>query len=382
MGLATQPPESRGFPNEDREHGGPLPTGHDVQCDVPPGYASPRTAWGNAAAFIAHHLAQRATRTPRNISDAIAWAWAPSTLTTYRSRITALGQLATSLDAVPTAGHVVEQFLLQQLGNGAPAASLRLTLSAATFLHTMGFIHEPPPARLWKLSTAALRLQEHEPDRRWWAHPSDMLQAAQRAACLSHWQTLAISIVALSLGLRIGEAALLCPSSFLLSNNDGGPSITFRGEKSRPGSASNHTRRPPPYVFFWAAYLHLVNPDLATDKPFCSSAQLRADFGHLFPPGYTFHALRRGCARGMFQADCPLEDIMLWIRWSDKRTALHYIGTPPTLDAHAWTLPLPPCNGDTTRTAWGSPADFWPIPQSPLRLGSPPHASNKRTRCT
>lgn len=342
--------------------------------------SSTTSPWTEAARFLARHLSNRHARRLDSLPDAIAWSWATSTLTTYRSRISALGDLAAALAPHATAGLVVEQFLLQQLGDGSPAASLRVTLSAATLLHTLGFLPEAPERRLWRLSTAALRLHELEPDNRRWLCPSDILEAARRATSPSHWQSLAVIIVALSLGLRISEAASLSPSAFQLCQGPLAPSVTFNGGKTRPGQVHIFTRHPPPYVMLWAACLDILCPEQPHDTPYCSAAQLRCAIADLFPSGYTFHAVRRGCARGMFQAGCQLGDIMQWIRWSDRRTALHYIGTPPPNDLNAWTLPLPPTRGSALLTTWGGPRDIWPAPVGAPRLDPIPDASAKRRR--
>ena len=78
-------------------------------------------------------------RTPPDIRHALAWSWAPTSLLTYKYRMSALGKFASTMaPAVPDSG-VVEQFLLQQLADGAPASSstsLRMRTQKQTNKHT------------------------------------------------------------------------------------------------------------------------------------------------------------------------------------------------------------------------------------------------------
>lgn len=343
----------------------------------------PTSPWINAVAFLGLHLDTRSARAPKDLPHALSWALAPSTITTYRRRAAAIGKLAASLGAHSTPGYVVEQFLLQQLAHGAPGASLRVTLSTATFLHSLGFLPQKPAAHLWRLSTAAQRLREPAYDTRVWAVPSDILTAAQRASTPQHWQTVAITIVALSLGLRIGEAAQLRPDSFDLPTHDPSrASITFRAEKARPGHPSLHTRRTPTYVSLWAAYLlDSCSPGPGAEC-FLTIPQINDNLRALYPAHYTFHAFRRGCARGMYQAGCSMADIMRWIRWSDERTAAHYIGDAPPLLTSTWLLPTPPDAAGTAAFLFGGPNEFWPVPPQPgpvLALPTRPFKKRKGT---
>ena len=114
--------------------------------------------WGPVLQAFDSLMAMRPTGSLGSIAEAVMWSWAPSTLTTYRSRLAAVVDRERGMPAGTSRGLVVQTVLLEALATGRPAASLRAVLSAVQCAHTLGLVDFVAPAVWWRLSPAAHRL--------------------------------------------------------------------------------------------------------------------------------------------------------------------------------------------------------------------------------
>ncbi len=76
---------------------------------------------------------------------------------------------------------------------------------------------------------------------------------------------LGIAIVAISLGLRIGEAASLCNNNIITNRSP--PGIWFTAEKLTPDKQARTFRSPPAFAMGWAAYLASAHKDMQPNAP-------------------------------------------------------------------------------------------------------------------
>lgn len=154
--------------------------------------------------------------------------WAPSTIATYKSRLNTISAFANTLPPGTTDTSVVEAFLATLLPRGLAGSTIRTYLSAVKFASDMGWVTCPIPPIWWKLSPAADRIKG-EPERTWFTiqHLCSLSPTTLDDCC-----TLAITIVALSLGLRLGEAASIRPADVDIAHSP--PGIWFRAEKLAP----------------------------------------------------------------------------------------------------------------------------------------------------
>ena len=123
----------------------------------------------------------------------------------------------------------------------------------------MGWINAPVPPVWWKLSPAADRLRNY-PNRIWF--PPARLQI-ERLARTSDAVFLGITIVALSLGLRLGEAASI--RSCDIVSDACPPGIWFDAEKLPPDRQRRTFRSPPSYVMGWACFLVSAQSNLGNN---------------------------------------------------------------------------------------------------------------------
>lgn len=264
------------------------PAAAPPKTDTPAAYAT-ETDVGSRWDLALRKLTQF-SNAPRHdnitpLDQALLHGWAPSTICTYRARLSTLQKFAATLPPDTPDTRVVESFLATLLPRGLAGSTVRTYLSAIKFATDLGWIDCPIPAVWWKLSPAADRLKGDP--RRVWFDPTQLRTASP--AVPEEFCTLAITIVALSLGLRLGEAASIRPADIALRHDP--PGIWFRAEKLAPDKPNRVFRPAPPYVMGWALFLHLANPALPTGDPFFPPAILSRRFSTLFttpgqPPPY------------------------------------------------------------------------------------------------
>jgi integrase len=296
----------------------------------------------------------------------MAFNWALSTLVTYRQKIAQLTAFARTSAHHAEPRLLVQTFLVQQLALGCAASTIRGFLSAIQALHTLGICSFTLDAAWWKLSTAATRLREDTPDGRLWFPLEALAERAQQAFKHEELTCFALTILALSFGLRIGEAAQLTRQDILGSCI---PYIacSLRTEKKRPGVPNTRTRQPPLFVQAWALFLREHCPTLPLDRPFLRVEELQRAFHALFfrtrAALFPFHSLRRACARNMFAAGATIDQIRTWVGWQSNRMAVHYIGDmQPRTSCSIFSLPWSPIGNPPTCPIHPSLLDcLWPV---------------------
>ena len=128
---------------------------------------------------------------------------------------------ALTLEDNPTDLVVVERFLASLLSNSPAGSTVRTYLSAVVFATNLGWLSAPIPPIWWKLSPVADRLRSC-PKRTWFPLPKLEIKTIY----------LGLTFVALSLGLRVGEAASLRNEDIVTDMVP--PGIWFRAEKLSP----------------------------------------------------------------------------------------------------------------------------------------------------
>ena len=274
------------------------------------------------------------------------WSWATSTIQTYRSRLSLLAQREATLPGGASAGVVVQTVLLETLAAGSPASSLRVVLSAVQCTVTLGLCDFAIPPAWWRLSSAATRLAIRPAGARDWFHLEALGPIASRPLGDNEVTVLGLTILALSLGLRVGEAAGLGPSA----------SIRVFPEKQRPTNFGCVYRTPPPFALAWAAFLLRRADAVGHRGPFLDRAALALGFRDLQARAgvsvIAFHSLRRACASYMLGQGHTLTAIAHWCRWRSDRMAEHYAGDRDTTSACTVPLPGPP---EGTAAPWLCP---------------------------
>lgn len=323
------------------------------------------------------------------MAQAISYCLAPSTLHTYHNRLLSISSFALTC---PTTFHteceMVERFLVQELAAGRAPSTIRNTLSAVTFLHTLGAISWEPPRTWWKLSAASSRLLLHVPAPRVWFTLPTLTCMAQACQNTSDLRTLAVIILSLTCGLRFGEAASISPTDFSLTDSN---QITFhiRSEKTSPLQNPTTTRLLQPYPSMWARYL-LFFPSWPQERPYHSPYSLRTSFLHLqnhqnTAPPLPFHSLRRACSRFLHLLGFSTSHTAAWCRWKSPQQALHYAGTLSPSDLpSSFLAPFPPLGFSEhlpVRFVPSSPGIFWESPAPPSDVpDSTATRANKRSR--
>ena len=224
-------------------------------------------------------LMRRRTQTDlRDIQQAIMWSWATATIQTYRSRLSLLARRETALPDGTPVGDVVQTVLLESLAAGSPASSVRVILSAVQCTVTLGLCHFAIPAHWWRLSGAATRLAIRPPVVRARFRLETLGRAARQPLGDADATILGITILALSLGLRVGEAAAIGPADIWVPADPSGASIRLLPEKQRPTNIGYVYRTPPPFVLAWAAFLLRRADAQGRTEPFADQASLAAGF--------------------------------------------------------------------------------------------------------
>ena len=234
-------------------------------------------------------------------------------------------------------------------------ANIRTLLSSILVLYNLRLWDFPLDNQLWKLSAAAERVRTI-PVCREWCDPLSIMPIAMACSSLQDQAVLSLGLLAFSFGLRTSEAASLRKQSFVF-----GPttySATFRAAKQQPGRNQEATRALTPFLVQWAVHLCGILPEGFIDKQTLSVAwkDLCCKAGVQLIP---WHGWRRACACCLFNLVIPVDDIMLWARWSHKPTAVQYISAPGdsfrtlhgTSHYHSFHQPshsLPSCVKDQT----------------------------------
>ena len=204
---------------------------------------------------------------------------------------------------------------------------------------------------------------------------------AQRCTTAEHVKNLGIIIVALALGLRLGEASAITPEDILIAGQLG---IKIHCEKQAPGKPQTAIRHPTKYTMAWALYLRrlgLITPH----SPLTSRTQVADTLTYLLgdtSDNKTFHSIRRAAAKYLWDLGHPLEHSMDWCRWSSGIQARFYIGEHNTSHAaHCPVLlPLAPTTTEGSEPLYLAPGDstwFW---HTPPTGSSVTHTGEKRRR--
>ena len=332
------------------------PAAAPPKTDTPAAYAT-ETDVGSRWDLALRKLTQF-SNAPRHdnitpLDQALLHGWAPSTICTYRARLSTLQKFAATLPPDTPDTRVVESFLATLLPRGLAGSTVRTYLSAIKFATDLGWIDCPIPAVWWKLSPAADRLKGDP--RRVWFDPTQLRTASP--AVPEEFCTLAITIVALSLGLRLGEAASIRPADIALRHDP--PGIWFRAEKLAPDKPNRVFRPAPPYVMGWALFLHLANPALPTGDPFIPPAILSRRFSTLFTtPGQP--PLRFTASEGQRPGECIRQAASWPTLWTGA------VGLPPAQQKCTLANPAPPRSDSLSPY----PSPRWTL-TSPLFLTPP-----------
>ena len=311
--------------------------------EAPP--TTPTQTWKTAVHTLDSLLCSRHIATLPDISHALSWSWAPSTLYTYRGRIARIADRASSSNPTLPDRELVETFLLELLATGSSASTIRTTLSALQCLHSLNILAWSIPPVWWRLSTSADRLALRAPQARNWFPLAAFSELGLSFTSSSDMAFLAMLLISIALGLRIGEAAAIRPCDVVLPTGNMPGYIRILPEKCNPRGSGPTTRCPPAFIFVWATTLTRAFPGHRADLPFFPTSTIRSEIARTFhntsARGMSFHSLRRACARYMWLQGHDIQTICNWCRWKTEDMARHYIGDTSADTFPIFSLPWP-----------------------------------------
>ena len=235
--------------------------------EAPP--TTPTQTWKTAVHTLDSLLCSRHIATLPDISHALSWSWAPSNLYTYRGRIARIADRASSSNPTSPDRELVETFLLELLATGSSASTIRTTLSALQCLHSLNILALSIPPVWWRLSTSADRLALRAPQARNWFPLAAFSELGLSFTSSSDMAFLAMLLLSIALGLRIGEAAAIRPCDVVLPTGNMPGYIRILPEKCNPHGSGPTTRCPQPSSLYGPP--PLLGPSLDTG-PICPSS--------------------------------------------------------------------------------------------------------------